>query len=136
MSITFYASGSMMDNVFGATSFLPPSTYYIGLSTTHISTSGSNASEPTTGAYVRVPVINNKSNFSYSSSGSITNMTDITFPESTASWGTILDVGLWDTSASATGNVWFYQALPSPRTIDSNTVITFSASAISISMTN
>lgn len=137
MSITYYASGSILNNMFGGVSITPPANYYIGLSTTPISSSGSNATEPTGGkGYARVGLANNKSNFTYASSGSLYNNVDITFPVSGSSWGTMTDIFLADTSASATGNIWFYQALPSPKIVQDATTVSFSASAISFSMTN
>lgn len=134
MGITYYASGSVMNNLFGSISFTPPANYYVGLSTSTIGASGSDATEPTSGSYYRVAVSNDKTKFSYLVSGSLVNKTDIAFPESNASWGIITDVGFWD--ASSGGNMWFYQALPNSRTIDAYTQLTFSASAIVISMTN
>jgi len=137
MSITFYASGSILNDALGGVPFDAPANYYLGLSTTTISSSGSNSTEPTGGkAYARVIIPNNKTYFSYSSSGSLQNSTDITFPASTAAWGTITDVFLADASASATGTIWFYEELTSPRIVQDSTTITFSASAISFSMTN
>jgi hypothetical protein len=137
MSITYYASGSILNNVFGAVGFTPPANYYLGLSTTTISSSGSNATEPTGGkGYARVAVANNKSNFSYASSGCLVIAVEESFPESTASWGTVSDIFLADTSGSATGNVWFYQALSSPKVIQEYTTNTFSGSSIAFSMTN
>jgi hypothetical protein len=137
MSITYYASGSTLNNIFGTVPFSAPSNFYLGLSTTAISNSGSNVTEPTGAAgYARVIVPNNKTYFSYAISGSLHNLTDIAFPTSGSAWGTITHVFLADTSGSGTGNVWFYQALSSPRIIQDLTTVTFSASAINFSMTN
>lgn len=133
--ITFYASACILNNVWGSTPYTPPATWYVGLSTQHVSSSGSNVLEPSAGAYARVAVTNNKSNFSVAASGSLTNLTDITFPESTSSWGTIQDVAIFDGSGPS-ANIWFYQALTSPRTVDVSTTMSFSASALTISMTN
>jgi hypothetical protein len=134
MSITFYASGSMLNKAFGVTQYVPPATWYLGLSTTHISTSGSNASEPVGNGYARVAVTNDKTQFTYAASGSLVNNNAVTWPESTASWGTQLDVGFWD--AASGGNVWFYQPLTNPRTIDANTVVVFDPLAVVVTMVN
>ena len=137
MSITYLASGSSLNNLFGSVPFTPPTNFYMGLSTTTISASGSNVSEPIGATlYARVQIPNNKTYFSYAASGSLLNSTDIIFPTSGSAWGTILDAFLADTSASGTGNVWFYQALPSPRIVQDLTTVKFSASGISFSMTN
>lgn len=137
MAITYYASGSILNDAFGAVDYTPPSSYYVGLSTTTISSSGSNVTEPTGGkGYARVEVPNNKSYFTYAASGSLVNASDIDFPTSTSSWGTIVDVFLADTSGSGTGNVWFYDSLPSPKIIQDSTDVSFSASALTFSVTN
>jgi hypothetical protein len=46
MSATNYAKNKIQDYNFGAISYTPPSSYWIALSTTNISSSGSNISEP------------------------------------------------------------------------------------------
>jgi len=137
MSITYYASGSMLNDTFGDIAFSAPANYYLGLSTTTISNSGSNVTEPigATG-YARVTVPNNKTYFSYASEGVILNSTDLEFPTSGSSWGTITDVFLADTSGSGTGNVWVFEALSSAKIIQDATTVTFSASAVTFSMTN
>jgi hypothetical protein len=131
MSATNYARNKMLDCIFGGITLTPPANYYIGLSTTSISTSGSNASEPVGAAYARVQIPNNKSYFSYGVSGSLINITDITFTESSGSWGTITDIGFWD--ASTSGSVWYYTTLGVPKIVQDTTVITFSASSITLS---
>lgn len=137
MSITYYASGSVLNDLYGAVPFSPPSNYYLGLSTTTISSSGSNVTEPTGAVgYARVTVPNNKTYFTYASTGSLVNSTDLSFPTSGSAWGTITYVFLADASGSGTGNVWFYQVLPTPRVVQDLTTITFSAGAITFSMTN
>lgn len=137
MSIAYYASGSILDKAFGGENFSPPSSYYVGLSTTTISSSGSNVTEPTGGkGYARVEVPNNKTYFTYASTGSLVNASAIEFPTSSSSWGTIVDVFLADTSASGTGNIWFYETLPSSRVVQDETTVSFSASALTFSIEN
>lgn len=135
MAITYYASGSILNQVLGAVGFSAPSNYYLGLSTTSVSPSGSNASEPTgvTG-YARVEVPNNKTYLTYASNGSLVNASELTFLTSASAWGTVVDVFLADTSGSGTGNIWFYEPLPSPRIVQDSTTISFAASALSFSM--
>ena len=137
MSITYYASGSILDHALGALLYTPPGNFYLALSTTAISSSGSNSSEPIGGkGYARVQIPNNKTYFTYASTGSLVNASEISFPTSASAWGTIVDIFLVDTSASATGNIWFYETLPLPRIVQDSTTVSFSASAITFSMTN
>jgi hypothetical protein len=136
MSITYYASGSMLNKAFGATNYTPPAALYAALSTTHFSSSGSNGTEPVGNGYARVAIVNDKSGsgFTNAISGSVTNASAITWPESLAAWGTILDVGFFD--SPTTGNLWFFQALGSTKTIDANTVLQINAGSLIISMLN
>jgi hypothetical protein len=135
MSLTNYAKNKVQDHLFGSVSFTPSGSYYLALSTTTISSSGSNMTEPAGAVgYARQPIPNDKlTGFSFSSSGCLVNYSTITYPISTGSWGTITDVALVDTLTS--GSVWAYTTLTTPKIIQADTTITFSASAISISLT-
>ena len=133
MSSTNYARNQILDYNFGSVAYSVPATFYLGLSTTTISSSGSNATEPSGASYARVSVTNNKTNFTYSASGCVVNATEIAFAESSGSWGTIVDVGLWD--ALSSGSIWYYTSLPTSKVVQTTTVVSFSASALSISMT-
>ena len=132
--ITYHSANKILDLNFGATSYTPPSTLYVGLSTTTINIDGTGATEPSGGAYARVAVTNTKSNFTSASNAVLTNSNAITFAESTASWGTITYVFLAD--ALTGGNIWFYEALPVPKTVQTATTVLFSAGSLTLSMTN
>ena len=142
MSVTNYAINKMLDYDFGSVSYTPPTIYYVGLSTTtsaasSIAISGSLMTEPSSGSYARVALGNNdKTNFTVASSGSLSIKTDINFVESSGSWGTITNIGLWDSITTGSGNLWFFQALLTPKIIQVNTTATFSASAVTFSITN
>ena len=136
MSITEYANQRWLDKGFGAVNYTPPATMYMALSTTTVTGSGTNLTEPASGSYARVAITNDKTEFSSASSGSLTNLNAITFPESSGSWGTITYVALTDASGVGLGNVWYYEALPVSKVVQDNTTVEFSASALSISMTN
>jgi len=136
MSITTYASDKNLDKNFGATNYTPPATYYVGLSASSIGVSGSTVYEPTTGSYLRVALTNDKTEFSVASGSIIRNLNDITFAESSAAWGTMVDVFLADNAATGSGNIWYYEALPVSKTVQENTVVVFSASSIVISTEN
>jgi len=134
MAITFYSANRVLDFNFGGTSYSQPATYYFGLSTTTINIDGTGATEPSGGAYARVALTNNKTNWGNASNASLTNSTAVQFIESTASWGTITYVGMWD--ASSSGNIWWFDALSPARTVASATTVLFAISAITVQMTN
>ena len=133
MSTTNFEKNKIMDCSFGATTYTPASNYYLGASTTTISSSGSNATEPVGAGYARILIPNTKGYFSNSTSGCVTNSGSIAFAESSGSWGTIVDLGLWD--ALTSGSIRFYTTLPTPKIVQDATVVSFSASAISFWMT-
>jgi hypothetical protein len=132
MSSTNWARNKNLDKQFGAVDYTPPATYYVGLSTTNISVTGSNATEPSGAAYARVALTNDKTSFTYSSSGCIVNSASIIFAESSGSWGTAVNLGLWD--ALTSGSIWYYTAI-TPLVIQTLTTVQFSASSIAISQT-
>lgn len=136
MSVTYYASNKILDANFGAVSYSFPANFYVGLSASALNASGSGAVEPVGNAYARVEVANSKSSFTTAASGSLSNSVAITFPESSGSWGTMSYVFLSDSSSSASGNIWFYEALSSPKIIQTNTEVSFIVGAITISMQN
>lgn len=120
-----------LDYNFGRTSFSPPSTWYIALSTTAIDANGNGLTEPSSSTgYARVAVTNSKTSFSASVNGELYNTVEISFPESTAAQGTITHIALCD--AQTGGNVRFYEALPSPRQVQANTTLMFAQQTLKI----
>lgn len=134
MAVTYYSSNRILDRNFGGTAYSPPSSYFFGLSTTAIQIDGTGATEPSGGAYARVALVNDKTNWGTASNGSLTNSTAVTFVESTASWGTITTVFISD--ALTSGNIWFYDTLTPSRAVASATTVLFAIGAITVQMNN
>jgi hypothetical protein len=132
--ITVYASNKILDNLFGATGITLPSNYYVGLSTTTISSTGTGATEPVGNSYARVAVLNTKAYFSSAANGELSNLSSITFPVATGSWGTISHVFLSDLATG--GNIWYFDALQTTRIVQSGATLVFLASALKFKMTN
>ena len=132
MSSTTYASNKILNYEFGGTTYSLPATWYFGLSTTSTGSSGSSATEPTD-TYARVGITNNHSNFSVSVTGSLVNSGSIVFPQSSGSWGTITDVGIWDLASG--GNCWHYQSLGSSRIVSGSSIVQFLPGSLTISAT-
>jgi hypothetical protein len=133
MSATIYARNKMLDFNFGSTAYTPPANFYLALSQTSISSSGSAITEPVGASYARVQIPNTKGYFTLATSGSLVNSAAIAFPQSSGSWGTVLDIALMD--ASSSGSCWYYTTLSSPRIVQDLSTISFSASAITFSIT-
>ncbi len=104
------------------------------MSTTSINIDGTGATEPSGGAYARVGLTNNKTNWGNASNASLTNSTAVQFTESTASWGTITTVFLSD--ALTSGNIWWYDTLSPARSVSSATTVLFAIGAVTVQMTN
>lgn len=134
MSGTYTSENKILDLLFGATALTPPATYYVGLSQTAPNESGTGTTEPSSGNYARVAVTNNKTNFGTASSGALTNATAITFPESTASWGTITHVCFFDQASG--GSLYFWEQLPVSKAVAANTTVYFSVGSLTISNLN
>ena len=134
MSVCYIVANKILDNNLGATANTPPGTYYVGLSTTTIDIDGTGETEPAGGSYARVAITNNKTTFTSAASGELTNDINITFAESTDAWGTITYVFLAD--ALSGGNIYFFEALPSSKVVQTATTVVFAATAMTFSMTN
>jgi hypothetical protein len=83
-----------------------------------------------------MPIVNNKTNWGTASAASLSNSTAITFPESTASWGTITYVFLAASATVGAADIWYFEALSVPKTVQTSTTVQFAIGAITVSMTN
>lgn len=133
MAVSYFASNKVINYNFGGVTYTVPSTYYFALSTTTINIDGTGATEPSGGAYARVPYVNS-GGWTTPSIGTSTNTGAITFTESTASWGTITYVFASD--ALTGGNIWWYDVLTPARTVASATTVLFSIGAVTIQFNN
>jgi hypothetical protein len=149
-----YLENKLIDHVFRATSFTMPSALYIALLTTNcvdsdtgtILTAGSGGTgvEVTGGNYSRYqldPSTTNWANTQASGSGAssgttgtTSNSATVTFPTASASWGTITGIAIVD--AATNGNILFYGALSTSKTVGSGDVFQFNANQLSIQIDN
>ena len=94
MAGTYFSFNKILDRNFGGTAYSAIATMYFALSTTSPSIDSSGFTEPSAGAYARVSLVNDKTNWGTAANASLTNSAAVTFIESTASWGTIVAVGI------------------------------------------
>ena len=129
---TTYFLNCAAGNIFNTkTSPALPTNYYIGLSTSAPTISGSGVTEPSIDAgYARVRL----TSLSEPNDGVVTNSQAINFNESTASWGTITHFVIFD-SATA-GNLLMYGALSTPRSVETATIMTIKEGYLSLSAQN
>lgn len=132
-SFTDFLELELLDHVFGAAAYTAPATLYVGLSTTTITDAGGNITEPSGGAYARVAVTNNATNFPAAAAGSKSNGTAVNFPTATASWGTVIDFFIAD--ASSGGNILGYGTLTVAKTVGSGDTPSFAIGDLVITLT-
>ncbi len=121
---------ALLDAYFGATPVTAPATVYIGLSTTPPLDTGSGTTAPSGGAYARVAVTNNTTNWPAASARLKANGTVVTFPAATAAWGTITHYTLHDAATAGTFLGW--GALASSQTVGTGGVASFAVGALTI----
>lgn len=130
MPATLYAINKQLDYDFGARTYVPPASYYLGLSTTVIDSGGSTITEPTDGAYERIEIVNSDANWTAASGGELYNINPYSFNTSSENWGTIISVFLSDASTIGTGNIYYYYTLSPSIPIVTDTTITFSGGTL------
>ena len=124
-----YWENKILDHIFGKGSYTPP-TIYVGLSTADPTDDGSGLAEPSGNAYTRVQT--SASNWNAASNGALDNTGNITFAQSTGSWGTITHFALFD--AAAAGNMLAYGALSQSKAIGESDTARFEAGDLHISL--
>lgn len=135
MSFTNYLEHATLDYLFGATSYTPSGTLYVGLSTTTPAEDGTNFTEPASASgYARAAITNTKSYWSTaaqtSTSGEVHNLSTITFGVSSGNWGTITHGGLFD--ALTGGNLLVQSAFADSQVIGNNTTVNIPSGSFSI----
>lgn len=122
----------VMDNLFkGNVGASPlPSSYYVGLSSTEMDAAGGNVTEPTGNGYTRVLV-----SFSASANGKVYNDTNIEFPKSTGSWGTLSYCVLFDGAGQDADAVWC-KPLEAPQTVTADNTLLFPAQELWLQFTD
>jgi hypothetical protein len=77
-------------------------------------------------------VTNNGTNWPAASGGAKSNGAAITFPQATASWGTVTHFGILD--AATSGNLLCWGALSASKTIDAGDTPSFAAGELDITL--
>ena len=124
-----YLENELLDHVFSAATFTAPGTLYISAYTSDPADDDS-GTECSGGSYARVSVTNNATEFPAASGGTKANANAITFPEATASWGTVTHIGIHD--ASSSGNLLMHGALSSSKAIGSGDTLSIAAGDLDI----
>ena len=125
-----YTEDKVLDHVLGkgTRNFTSPANLFVGLYT---AATGLEANAPTAevsgGSYVRKAAA-----FGAASSGSASNSATITFDVATANWGTVTHVAVLD--ASTSGNVLFWGAVTSSKTIETGDTFQIAQGNLTVSL--
>lgn len=131
MTSTYFLN-CIMGNVF-QTKLSPglPSKVYLGLSSSAPDVDGSGATEPLASAgYSRVEL----NSLDVPTNGVITNKSEISFPESSASWGTVTHFILYD--APVNGNLLMFNVLSQARSVEQATIVMVKAGSLKLTLAN
>lgn len=122
----------IMGNVFQTqTSPGLPSAVYLGLSTSEPDVDGSGVTEPLASAgYARVEL----TTLDPPANGVITNGGEISFPESSASWGNVTHFVLYD--APVNGNLLMFNALSQARSVETATIVMVKKGSLKLTLAN
>jgi len=121
-----YLENALINAVLRNTSYTSPTTVYVSLWTSDPTDAGS-GTEVSGGSYSRTAVT-----FGSPSNGVTTSNADCTFPQATASWGTVGWIGLND--ASTSGNLLFHTALDTSKTIDSGDIFKIASGSLTVTL--
>jgi hypothetical protein len=132
MPLSTYLENAILNEVFGKTDYVAPTTLYLALSTTAPTKAGGSVTEPAGGAYGRVAITNNVTNFPASTASSKANGAVFTFAEATAAWGTISNWAIFD--AVTAGNLLVYGTVATAKTIDIGDTPSFNTGTLTITM--
>ena len=127
-----YLEKKVLDHVLGGGDYARPATVYAALSTTTPTDAGG-ITEPAGGAYARVAVTNNTTNFPAATGTNPTaksNGTSIDFPVCTAAWGTIVGWAIFD--AASAGNMLYHGVVSPSKVVGVNDQPKFAIGALVI----
>lgn len=121
-----YLENALVNATLRNTSYISPTTVYVGLFTTDPTDAGT-GTEVAGGSYARTAVT-----FGAPSNGVSSNSADVTFPTATGSWGTITHIGIHD--ASTTGNLLYHTPLDASKTIASGDIFRISSGNLTVTL--
>lgn len=129
---TNYLEGAFLNHLLRTTALTQPANVYVGLYTAAPTDAGG-GTEVSGNGYARVAVSRADASWSAPSGTprATANAGAITYsPNPTASWGTVTHFGIFDSLTG--GQLLYWAALSTSKTINSGDVVAFAAGAISI----
>lgn len=136
-----YLEDNLVEHIFRTTSWSKPSSLAIALLTTAaddddtaVFSTSTGVEVTNAGAYARVVRAPLDANWAAAAAGNgqTNNIAAITFPQATASWGTVVAIGITDNGTFDTGNLLFHSTVGTSRTIDSGDTAELAAAALTV----
>jgi hypothetical protein len=121
-----YLENKLLDHVLRNVSYTSPTTVYVGLFTADPTDAGT-GTEVSGGSYARQIL-----SVTTATDGIVTSSADVTFPQATASWGTVSHIGLLD--ALSSGNLLMHTPLTTSRAIESGDILKISTGNLTASL--
>ncbi|RLP97309.1 hypothetical protein QT235_03135 [Geobacillus stearothermophilus] len=125
-AISNYLENALINAVLRNIPYTSPAAVYLALYTSD-PTDANTGTEVTGGSYQRQQIT-----FGAPNNGMVSNSNEILFPVATANWGTVTHIGILD--AATGGNLLFYGAVTTPKTISTNDQLKINAGDISITL--
>jgi hypothetical protein len=126
-AISNYLENALINATLRNTSYTSPAVVYAGLFTSDPTDAGS-GTEVSGGSYARKAIT-----FAAPSNGATTNSAAACeFDQATGNWGTITHFAIFD--ALTTGNMLYYGALTTSKTISSGDVFKFATSSVTVTL--
>ncbi|MED3777978.1 hypothetical protein ABES66_00400 [Geobacillus stearothermophilus] len=125
-AISNYLENALINAVLRNIPYTSPAAVYLALYTSD-PTDANTGTEVTGGSYQRQQIT-----FGEPNNGMVSNSNEILFPVATANWGTVTHIGILD--AATGGNLLFYGAVTTPKTISTNDQLKINAGDISITL--
>lgn len=135
-ALSDYAEDALLDHILNngrALTYTPPSTLYVALFTSDGGLENNteiSQTEISGGSYARMSLNGSDNYFTEASGGATSNYADIAFPVATGDWGTITHMAIMD--ALTSGNVLFWGALSSGKTIETGDQFKFTAGNLDV----
>lgn len=124
--ISNYLENALINVTLRNTAYTAPTTVYLGLYTSD-PTDANTGTEVSGGSYARTSVT-----FAAPSNGASLSNADCTFPQATASWGTVGWIGLMD--ASTSGNLLYHTPLDVSKAIDTGDIFKIASGSLSVTL--
>jgi len=124
--ISNYLENALINATLRNTTFTSPAVVYVSLHTADPTDAGT-GTEVSGGSYIR-----QSATFGAPSNGVSTTTADISYPQATASYGTVGWIGIWD--AQTSGNMLYHTALDTSKAIDTGDIFKIAAGSLTVTL--